>query len=304
MQTKVRPGALPLDPAKGEALGTRPLSGPVRRTAEIEDPTNLYFIHAISHWLTTRLARLHIHPNAVSLTGMAAGIAAGFAYDGYRNPLWACAGFLLMIVWHVMDGTDGQLARLTGKQSELGKILDGICDYVTFTAVYLALALQLSHHYGAQAWFLVAISGLCHAFQSAAYERQRQDYETWGWARGTNPPRAGTAGVTSLHAAYARVQAFATGPAHDRDRLDELLRADPQQAPWVRRRYRETFAPPIRRWSILSANTRTIAIFLCTLADAPILYFALEIAALSLILVILTIRQRARLARFLTDTVQ
>ena len=305
VQAKARPGAPSLNSADGGAPGTRPLSEPVRRTEEIEDPTNLYFVHVISRHLTTSLARLHVHPNVVSITGMACGIAAGFAYFSYQNPFWSCAGFALMIVWHVMDGTDGQLARLTRKQSELGKVLDGICDYVTFTAVYLALAFQMSQQHGALAWLLVAVSGLCHALQSAGYERQRQDYETWGWDRGHAAPRTGASPVSrTLHAAYARVQALATGPAATRDRLDALLLADPHRAPAIRRRYRDVFARPIRRWSILSANTRTITIFLCVLAGTPMLYFVIETAGFSLILVVLTIRQRARFTRFVTDTVQ
>ena len=80
--------------------------------------------------MTLRFARLGITPNAVSLLGMAFGILAAFAYYHYRDLKWAIAGFVLMIAWHVMDGADGQLARLTNAQSELGKILDGICDGV------------------------------------------------------------------------------------------------------------------------------------------------------------------------------
>ena len=120
----------------------------VRRESEIEEITNLYVIHPVSTFLTPRFARLGITPNAVSLAGMGFGILAGFAYYRYRDPRWAVVGFLLMIAWHVMDGADGQLARLTNAQSELGKILDGICDYVTFIAVYSALAAALSRNIG------------------------------------------------------------------------------------------------------------------------------------------------------------
>ncbi len=115
-------------------------SEPVRRMSEIEEPTNLYVIHPLSSALTAIFARLGITPNMVSMGGMLFGILAGFAYYQYRDVRWAIAGFALMIAWHVMDGADGQLARLTNAQSELGKILDGICDYVTFIDVYVALA--------------------------------------------------------------------------------------------------------------------------------------------------------------------
>ena len=40
-----------------------------------------------------------------------------------------------------MDGADGQLARLTGKTSELGKAMDGLVDHLSFALVYIGLTL-------------------------------------------------------------------------------------------------------------------------------------------------------------------
>ena len=108
---------------------------PARRLEEIEDPTNLWFVHPLSERLVPLLARAGVHPNAVSLAGMACGAAAGFSYHRVHDPRAVVAGFALMLAWHVLDGADGQLARVTGKQSPTGKVLDGVCDYVTFAAV-------------------------------------------------------------------------------------------------------------------------------------------------------------------------
>ncbi|MDE1883633.1 MAG: CDP-alcohol phosphatidyltransferase family protein, partial [Rhodospirillales bacterium] len=186
---------------------------PIRRTYEIEDPTNLYFIHPISARLVPVFAKYGITPNTVSFIGMGCGILAGVAYHFYNHTAGAILGFALMLAWHVMDGADGQLARLTKTYSELGKVLDGICDYVTFTAVYVGLALAMSRFMGGWAWVLVACSGAAHAVQSAAYEMQRQDYNFWGWGRASAAlPRldAKPQGVVQhLHHFYARVQLWA-----------------------------------------------------------------------------------------------
>ena len=101
---------------------------PIRRTAEIEEITNRNFIHPMASRLVPLFARMRITPNAVSILGMLLGILAGFAYYRYQDLRFAITGFILMIAWHVMDGADGQLARLTHSQSHLGKVLDGICD--------------------------------------------------------------------------------------------------------------------------------------------------------------------------------
>ena len=296
------------DPGQAPAGGREP----VRRTREIEDVTNLVFVHAIANRLTPLLARRGVRPNTVSLAGMACGIAAGVAYHHVESTVWVCAGFALMLAWHVLDGTDGQLARMTNAQSETGKILDGICDYLTFIAVYIALALRLAPGHGITIWAIVAAAGLCHALQSAAYERQRQDYDIYGWGRkadastrppdpASSPPPAAAAAARSvrlLHATYRGAQSIAVVSPRDRDGLDRLLRNEPDRAPLLRRRYRETFAGPIRRWSVLSANYRTLGIFVFALCRAPLLYFEFEIVVLSLVLAVLARRQRTRFARF------
>src|SRR3977135_2133086 len=161
---------------------------PIRRTTEIEEITNLYFIHPLASRLVPFFAQMRFTPNAVSVTGMLFGILSAFAYFRYSYVWFASPGFARMIYWHVMDGGDGQLARLTQTYSYFGKVLDGISYNVTFLAVYTALAISLSHEYGDWMYALVALSAVCHAIQSASYEAQRQEYEYWGWGRKAQEP--------------------------------------------------------------------------------------------------------------------
>ena len=277
---------------------------PIRRTYEIEDPTNLYLIHPISAALVPLFAKSGISPNMVSLLGMGCGILAGVAYHFYTSTACAVLGFLLMLAWHVMDGADGQLARLTKRYSELGKILDGICDYVTFTAVYVGLALAMSRFMGGWAWALVAFSGVAHAVQSAAYEMQRQDYNFWGWGRASAALPlldAKPKGIAQhLHHLYARVQLWASGGAAEFHRVfAAILTSKPRQEAALREAYRARFAPVTRRWGVLCANYRTLGLFLAALVKLPVLYFVFEIIGFSAILIVLLEAQKVQYHAFL-----
>ena len=286
-------------------------SEPVKRTSEIEEITNLYLIHPVASRLTPSLARLGITPNAVSLAGMAFGIMAGLAYYHFRDRAFVIVGFLLMVAWHIMDGADGQLARLTNAQSQLGKILDGICDYVVFIAVYCGLGAALSDETGGWVWLLVIVSGLCHSAQSAAYELQRQDYNYWGWDRKSAEllapdalPAAGAGPVAWLMALIYRLyvvgQLQMAGVAMEfRKKLGAILAAQPLLAADIRDRYRATFAPSVFRWSIMSANYRTLGIFIAALAGRPLYYFWFEIVGMSLLTLLLIAGQRLRYRRFI-----
>ena len=288
---------------------------PVPRTVEIEELTNLYFIHPVASRLVRLFAKLRVTPNVVSLVGMLCGVLAGVAYYHYRELPCTIAGFVLMVAWHVMDGADGQLARLTHAQSDFGKVLDGICDYVTFIAVYSTLAMALSLEWGDWVWALVVTAGLCHAVQSAAYEVQREEYDFWGRERKSagvaepDTPRQDGAGALRreqlsalLYRLYVRLQFLTAGVTLQfREKLTATLEREPRRAAFIRRRYRERFAPTVRQWSVLSANYRTIGLFIGALLKVPQYYFVFEIVGFSAILIILISRNRAGYALFFDD---
>jgi CDP-diacylglycerol---serine O-phosphatidyltransferase len=281
----------------------------IRRTEEIEEVTNRYFIHPTASRLVPLFAKAHITPNAVSLTGMLFGILAGLAYYRYRELEWTLAGFLLMLAWHVMDGADGQLARLTRSYSHFGKVLDGISDTVTFVAVYTALGMALSHEYGVGIYALVILSGMCHAVQSASYELERQQYDSLG--RGRREPAARQRDRSDgrlIDRLFQRLdRLFYAGlsfpvagiTAKVREALTAALELQPECELLIRQRYREIFAPHLRQWSVLSANYRTLGIFLAALLRAPQYYFAFETVGFSAILAWLIQRQSTRYGRFL-----
>ncbi|WP_419757690.1 CDP-alcohol phosphatidyltransferase family protein [Acidisoma sp.] len=280
---------------------------PIRRTSEIEEASNRWLIHPASRSLLPWFVAWRISPNVVSLSGMACGLLAGLAYSHVPSRLWIVPGFLLMLAWHVLDGADGQLARLTHAQSELGRVLDGICDYVTFIAVYLGLALALAPRDGDCVWVVVALAGACHAVQAAAYEAQRQLYDVWGWGRGSRQLQAVAADAPdtawgSLHRIYGRMQMLVLGNSLELDaRLSDLLQAAPNRSGALHARYRETFAPSVRRWGLMCSNYRTAGIFLFSMAGIPLGYFLTEIVLLTLVCVWLIRLQNQRVASFLRD---
>ncbi len=282
------------------------MSDTVKRTSEIEEFTNLHIIHPISWWLVPKLAGKNITPNMVSLTGMAFGILAGVSYYFYQSPVMAVTGFIFMILWHIMDGTDGQLARLTHNQSELGMILDGCCDYITFISVYVGIALALAQQYGPEIWYLVLTAGILHAVQSGAYELQRGEFDYWGYDKQScglpeiEQMIADLEGksflpfmASQLHIGYVRMQRRFSGVDRKfRASLAAILQDNPGKEKDIRALYREVFAPGVKVWSILCANYRTIAIFIACIFAAPAYFFWFEIVILTPAMILLVQKQR------------
>ena len=77
-----------------------------------------------------------LSPNALSVL---AGVIGGVGGALLASDRLALAGVGCLFVYGIFDSADGQLARLTRRTSELGRLLDGLAGYVTHTAAYLGI---------------------------------------------------------------------------------------------------------------------------------------------------------------------
>ncbi|MEZ4556918.1 MAG: CDP-alcohol phosphatidyltransferase family protein [Caldilineaceae bacterium] len=75
-----------------------------------------------------------VHPNVVSLMAMGVGLLAAAAVIQERYWL----GLLLWLLNRILDGLDGVIARVHGKQSDFGGYLDLLFDFVIYLAIPIA----------------------------------------------------------------------------------------------------------------------------------------------------------------------
>lgn len=247
------------------------------RPIEIEPWSNRLAVHRLSAWLLPRAVRLGLSPNLVTATGLGFGLAAGACYAFWPDWRMAALGFLFMVGWHVMDGLDGQLARATGRTSAVGRLLDGVADYATFVAVYLALA--LTHPRQTEALLLAALAGLAHALQAQFYEGERATYVRRCAGRFQAEARAEAGGP--FERLYNRAEALLANRTRP---FDVALAALPPAArAEALGRWQPRAARILRALSPVSANGRTVAILVACLLGEPMLFWAWEILGLSVI---------------------
>lgn len=247
------------------------------RDRRIEDPTNLWVIHPAARRLLPIALAWHISANAVSLMGLAFGIAAATAYWHWANPIAALLGALLSIGWLISDGLDGMVARATRTASAFGRLLDGICDHGVFILIYVVIATRIGTGEG---WVLAVTAGAAHIAQSSLYEAERARFHrrVRGDSGDVRPARAG-----------GLVERLYDGISQGIDRLadpfDRLLResADPAR---LGDAYGARSAPAMKMMAVQSANVRVVAIFLACLAGNPRLFWWFEIVPLTALLAI------------------
>ena len=137
------------------------------KSIETENIVDLYFYRPIGFRIARMLRHTGITPNMITFISIFVGAGAGWLFYFTNNFIYTLLGILLLVFANILDCVDGQLARLTGIKSEIGRILDGIAGDIWFTVIYVALALRLTHLYGT-AWFFVpaVAAGLSHLLQA------------------------------------------------------------------------------------------------------------------------------------------
>jgi len=291
-----------------KASGIRP-PGSVNRPRELQDPLNFYFYHPLARRLARGLVPTGISPNLVSVAGALCLLAAAACFVGLAWPANALAGLGCMLLWHVVDGADGDLARLTGKASATGELVDGVCDYFGNIVMYFAFAFQADNVWGGWAWLLAVAAGASHIVQTNHAETQRRLYlwRAYGvpWLRTAQGAQDAVFERKSWFSRYFGFWAVGylwlsermTPQANPIDRALTAAEGDPAETERIRATVRACYAPSMGLPMLLGANPKTFLIAGAILAGSPIWYFLAMIFGVNAILIVSIVHYRNLAAR-------
>jgi phosphatidylglycerophosphate synthase len=109
----------------------------------------------LAHWIDRRfslrvsrwLARhTRVRPNQITLFGTCVGLVAAAAFS--VGTYWSgVTGALLFLCATILDGCDGEVARLTFSESAFGQKFDVITDNIVHVAIFIGLALGMYHQH-------------------------------------------------------------------------------------------------------------------------------------------------------------
>lgn len=292
------------------------------KSMDTEEHIDLAFYRPIGYMWACLAKKLGITPNAITIASIFIGIAAGVLF--YYSNLWLNICGMLLLVWaNSFDSADGQLARMTGQYSRIGRILDGLSGDVWFATIYVAICLRenaTSPFFAAHPWLIwviAVVTGICHAKQAAAADYYRQFHLYFlkgedGSELDSAPQlrrQLEDAGITwrrhfwkrlsmAFYLAYTRQQE-ATAPAMQalRRQLRESF-PDGRVPQSFREDFRRASLPLMKFTNILSFNWRVITLFTALFIGQPWLYFLVELTVFNALLVYMIIRHEKICKRF------
>ena len=131
------------------------------KSAETEDWLDLHVIRPFCYYCAVFFAKFDIHPNTVTIWSMIIGAVSAiffgcssFYYGGTLGLVFNIIAVVLLMVADILDCTDGQLARMTGKKSRMGRILDGVAVFAWFIPIYHVLVYRFYLHHDLEFSFL------------------------------------------------------------------------------------------------------------------------------------------------------
>lgn len=292
------------------------------KSLDTEENIDLAFYRPIGYGWACMAKRLGIKPNAITIASIFLGVGAGIAF--YFNNIWINVAGMLLLMWaNSFDSADGQLARMTGQYSRIGRILDGLSGDLWFFTIYLCICLRenvTSPFFAEHPWLIWAVAvtaGICHGKQAAMADYYRQFHlyflkgEDGSELDSTDDLRAKYHQmpwkgnfwrklVLYFYANYTANQEVMS-PAMQTLRLELRKRfPDGRYPESFRHTFRRLSLPLMKYTNILSFNWRCIALFISLFAGMPWLYFIFELTVLNVLLVYMIVRHE-KICRTLTS---
>ena len=144
---------------------------------EVEESFDLYFYRPLAFLLVKAVYSTNITPNQLTVISMIFGVLGGICYSFGTHKAFMF-GAVLYLLYNVVDCSDGQLARLKKNGTTIGRILDGVADYVVSVALYFGIGFGYANNSSNPflIWLLTAAAGISNAIQSGLLDYYRTRY--------------------------------------------------------------------------------------------------------------------------------
>ena len=299
------------------------------KSSETEDWLDLHVIRPLCYYLAVFFAKFDINPNTVTIWSMVIGAASAiffgcgsFYYSGWWGLSMNIIASILLMIADIFDCTDGQLARMTGKKSRMGRILDGVAGFAWFVPIYHAMVYRFYLHHDIEfsllgisdtqqnaliATGIVYVLGLISGIAGLAGQQRLADYyiqvhlfflkgekgaeldnskrqEEIYKAMDKSNSSWGERLFQKSYIGYTQKQEART-PQFQRlmQKLREKFGSTDNMPEEVRRRFHDASLPVIFWNGLLTFNFRSFWLFLFCLLDVPAMNFVWEIVGMGLL---------------------
>lgn len=267
------------------------------KSREVESDFELYVTRTPGYLWALFFRWLHVHPIAVTLMSIVIGSASAYFFL-FDDICYNLIGMLLLIWANWYDCADGQLARMTGKKTLVGRVLDGFAGNVWFFFIYIALLLRMWPDWGITIFILESWAGFyCHSRQCALADYYRNIHLWVALGKGDSELDTSTEQQRRMESLrwnkkewfekfylffYVRYTRSQERQTPEFQLIKPLLDKLPVDNP-IRQQFRKESLPLMPLCNILTFDTRVGVLFLSLLVGHPWIYIIFEITVLEIL---------------------
>ena len=277
------------------------------KSQDTEEWLDIHFTRPLGLLWANFFNHFDIHPNVITILSIFLGAAAGVMFY-FDDLTYNIIGIFLLVWANLYDSADGQLARMTGKKTRWGRILDGFAGDIWFFTIYAAICLRLmgqpipfltNYTWGIWIWLLCGLAGfICHGKQCQLadyyrnihlyflkgesgseldnFKKLREELRSLSWRKD-----GAWKVFLYFYGNYTRSQEKQTPRFQAfKAEIDRRFgRALPKQ---LRDDFRTGSLPLMKYANILTFNTRAIVLYISLLAGHPWIYPVFEITVMAI----------------------
>ena len=267
------------------------------KSREVESDFELYVTRTPGYLWALFFRWLHVHPIAVTLMSIVIGSASAYFFLS-DDICYNLIGMLLLIWANWYDCADGQLARMTGKKTLVGRVLDGFAGNVWAFFIYIALLFRMWPEWGITIFILESWAGFyCHSRQCALADYYRNIHLWVALGKGDSELDTSIEQQRRMESLrwnkkewfekfylffYVRYTRSQERQTPEFQLIKPLLDKLPVDNP-IRQQFRKESLPLMPLCNILTFDTRVGVLFFSLLIGHPWIYIIFEITVLEIL---------------------
>jgi phosphatidylglycerophosphate synthase len=270
------------------------------KMAEVEEAVDMFFYRPLAFLLVKSIYRTKITPDHLTLGAIVFGLTGGVFYAfGLQHT--SVIGAIFYILFIILDCSDGQLARLKKNGTKIGRLLDGIADYIAVAAIYIGVAIGYANKDGQPSTLLLllALSGVSVIIQSLLVDYYRTRFldivlnRTNTFKNGINEYRTEyirikkqkgkwlEKNVILTYLVYSKIQRSLIG----KKKRESTITATPQN-------YYNKNRAMMRLWLVMGPSAIRTWLIVCSFIGRFDIYFWITIGGFNILAIILGLIQR------------
>ena len=267
---------------------------------EVEESLDLVIYRPLAFLLVKLIFRTGITPDHLTIAAILTGVTGGVLY-AFGSTITTNIGAALFMLFIILDCSDGQLARLKKNGTPIGRLLDGIADYIVVISIYAGIAIGYYQKEGQPSSLLILLflSGVSVIAQSMFVDFYRtrfldivlkrkntleegvHEYRKEYIRLKNTPGKWVEKNIVLIYLIYSKVQRILTAKKN----REENFNFSPEL-------YYKRNRILIRLWLLMGPSAGRTALIICSFFSRFDLYFWITILIFNLLAALLWIIQR------------